>query len=134
MAYQLKDFFDDDHLLCPMIDARRMEVYCEVLKKSSTDSTSLQTIQNTEAKIIDQDSFLNYLELQKMVFFGDGASKCQPILGQHPNAIFVNTEVYPSAKTIGFLATTLLANNQTEDLVTFEPFYLKDFFVPTKKS
>ena len=140
MAYQLKDFFDETHLLCPMIDARRMEVYCGIYQKQkllldqTTEASFLKEIQATEAKIIDSSAFETLLSQHKTVFFGDGAAKCKDQLGQQPNAIFLETEIYPSAKTIGFLATQRFINHQIEDLVSFEPFYLKDFFMPVKKA
>ena len=120
MAYQLKDFYDETHLLCPMIDARRMEVYCQVM------NNQMNTILETEAKIIDGLSFSELLSEKKIVFFGDGAAKCQAKI-THKNAVFLHTEIHPSAKTVGLLATNLYEKSLFENVVTFEPFYLKDF-------
>ena len=120
MAYQVKDFYDENHLLCPMIDARRMEVYCQVL------DNQMNIISETEAKIIDNLSFSKLLNEKKVVFFGDGAAKCQEKI-THKNAIFLNTEIHPSAKTVGILATKCFEKSLFENVVTFEPFYLKDF-------
>lgn len=120
MAYQLKDFYDETHLLCPMIDARRMEVYCQVL------DNQMNVISETEAKIIDELSFSKLLNENQLVFFGDGAAKCQAAI-THKNAIFLNTEIHPSAKTVGLLATNSFEKSLFENVVTFEPFYLKDF-------
>ncbi len=120
MAFQVKDFYDETHLLCPMIDARRMEVYCQVL------DNQMNIILETEAKIIDNLSFSELLNEKKVVFFGDGAAKCQAEIA-HENAIFLNTEIHPSAKTVGILATNLFEKSLFENVVTFEPFYLKDF-------
>ncbi len=129
MAQQLKGCFDDDYLFCPMIDARRMEVFCAVF-----DQNLLQ-IEPTQAKIIDQECFIELLKDYKIIFFGDGAAKCKPILAQQPNAIFLPTFTFPSAKTVGILAGKAFENNELEDLATFEPFYLKDFMttIPRKK-
>ncbi len=129
MAYQLKDFFDDSYMLCSMIDARRMEVYCALFRPQND---VLIPVGTTEAKIIDENSFQEHLVTNKLVFFGDGAAKCENILN-HNQAIFPKINIYPSAKTVGFLASYLLENGQTEDLSSFEPYYLKDFYVPVAK-
>jgi tRNA threonylcarbamoyladenosine biosynthesis protein TsaB len=120
MAYQLKDFYDETHLLCPMIDARRMEVYFQIL------DNQMNVILETEAKIINELSFSEILNEKKVIFFGDGAAKCQAEI-THNNAIFLHTEIHPSAKTVGLLATNSLEKSLFENVVTFEPFYLKDF-------
>ncbi|MFC0185483.1 tRNA threonylcarbamoyladenosine biosynthesis protein TsaB [Pseudarcicella hirudinis] len=127
MALQLKDFFSEKHLFCPMIDARRMEVFCAVY------DNHLNVIQKTEAKVIDENAYAELLTENPVVFLGDGAAKCKEKL-THPNCIFPETAVYPSAKTIGVLANKAFRMGQFEDLVTFEPFYLKDFVgtVPKK--
>ena len=120
MAYQLKDFYDETHLLCPMIDARRMEVYCQIL------DNQMNVISETEAKIINDSSFSKILNEKKIVFFGDGATKCRAEIS-HKNAVFLNTEIHPSAKTVGLVATKSFEKSLFENVVTFEPFYLKDF-------
>lgn len=126
MAYQLKDFYPRNTFLCPMIDARRMEVYCLLMNHS------MKVIEETNAKIIDESSFATILNNSPIVFFGDGAAKCSETLN-HPNAIFPPTEIYPSAKTIGILASEYFEKGQTENVITFEPFYLKDFVGTTPK-
>jgi tRNA threonylcarbamoyladenosine biosynthesis protein TsaB len=126
MAFQVKDFYDETHLLCPMIDARRMEVYCQIL------DNKLNIISETEAKIIDESSFSEILNKKKVVFFGDGAAKCQAEI-THKNAVFLHTEIHPSAKTVGLLATNSFEKSLFENVVTFEPFYLKDFVGTQKK-
>ena len=120
MAYQLKDFYDETHLLCPMIDARRMEVYCQIL------DNQMNVISETEAKIINELSFSEILDEKKIVFFGDGATKCRAEIS-HKNAVFLNTEIHPSAKTVGLVVTKSYEKSLFENVVTFEPFYLKDF-------
>ena len=120
MAYQLKDFYDETHLLCPMIDARRMEVYCQIL------DNQMNVISETEAKIINELSFSEILDEKKIVFFGDGATKCRAEIS-HKNAVFLNTEIHPSAKTVGLVATKSFEKSLFENVVTLEPFYLKDF-------
>jgi tRNA threonylcarbamoyladenosine biosynthesis protein TsaB len=121
MAEQIRAFFPDDHLLCPMIDARRMEVYCALY------TTSGQEVQETSANIIDEQSFDEWLSKGPVVFFGDGAEKCRSLLSTHPNAIFPDKLILPSARTIGQLAAHAFEQGQFEDVATFEPFYLKDF-------
>ncbi len=121
MATQVQAFFSEEQLLCPMIDARRMEVYCALYQSSG------QEVQPTSAQIIDENSFSNWLERGPVVFFGDGAVKCRAVLSKHPNAFFPDTNVVPSARTIGQLATVAFNEGQFENLATFEPFYLKDF-------
>ncbi|MFD2569876.1 tRNA (adenosine(37)-N6)-threonylcarbamoyltransferase complex dimerization subunit type 1 TsaB [Spirosoma soli] len=121
MTEQLRAYYPDTHILCPMIDARRMEVYCALYK------TDGKEVFSTSAKIIDENSFDEWLVQNPLVFFGDGAKKCQAILGAHSNAVFPDVVVSPSARTVGKLATAAFANGQFEDVATFEPFYLKDF-------
>ena len=126
MAFLVKDFYDESYLICPMIDARRMEVFCQVL------NNEMNIISETEAKIIDEESFSALLEQHKIVFIGDGSAKCQERI-THPNAIFPKIEITPSAKTIGILATNLYEKSLFENIVTFEPFYLKDFVGTVKR-
>ncbi|GGD41126.1 tRNA (adenosine(37)-N6)-threonylcarbamoyltransferase complex dimerization subunit type 1 TsaB [Emticicia aquatilis] len=116
------------NLLCPMLDARRMEVYCAVYK-----ADSLEVIEPTQAKIIDETSFADLLEKHQIIFFGDGAEKCRTTLGANPNAVFLNHTIYPSAKSIGALANGAFEQQQFENVADFEPFYLKEFVGTTPK-
>jgi tRNA threonylcarbamoyladenosine biosynthesis protein TsaB len=117
-----------DYLLCPMIDARRMEVFCAVFDQK------INAIQTTQALIIDDNAFAELLAKHKIVFFGDGADKCKTALDANPNAIFIETQIYPSAKTVGELALKAIDSQQFEDLETFEPYYLKDFVGTTPRT
>lgn len=108
-------------LFCPMIDARRMEVYCTFYDQTGAE------VKPTAAEIIDENSFEKWLAEHQIVFFGDGAAKCRAILGHHPNALFLDELIRPSARTIGQLATDRFKAGQFEDVATFEPFYLKEF-------
>lgn len=129
MAYQLSTLHSQlPILLCPMLDARRMEVYCSIFK-----SDDLAIIEPTQAKIIDETSFADLLATNKIIFFGDGAEKCRTILSENPNAVFLDKIVYPSARNIGFLATKALEKEQFENVADFEPFYLKEFVGTTPK-
>ncbi len=111
-------------LLCPMIDARRMEVY------TAQFDTNGNQLTETEAKVIDETSFAE-LAGKKIVFVGDGAEKCQEVLG-HLNADFVQT--FPSAKYICKVAEEKFNQESFEDVAYFEPYYLKDFVAGKKKS
>lgn len=119
MALQLIQYFDTNTLLCPMIDARRMEVYCALF------DTKNEFIKNTSAIIIDENSFSNELNNKKVVFFGNGADKCKTSI-THSNAIFLQN-IYPSAKEIGYLAFEKWTKKEFEDIAYFEPYYLKEF-------
>lgn len=119
LAYQLSKFNFEKALLCPMIDARRMEVYCKLL------DAELRTRQAIEAKIIDESSYTEHLKDTKIIFFGDGAKKCRAVI-QNDNAIFIEG-VYPQSSQLGLLIYERYQLKQGENLVHFEPFYLKDF-------
>ncbi len=120
MAYGMAKLLYEDVLLCPMIDARRMEVFCTVTNKE------LSIIENTSAKIIDIDSYSNLLSKHKMIFFGNGAMKCSTTLSHQKNAIFISG-ISPSAEHIGELAWHEYQQNHFENVAYFEPYYLKDF-------
>ena len=114
-----------DALLCPMLDARRMEVYTAVYDRS------LKTVCSTSAQIITPDSFKDLLDKNTMIFFGNGASKCKDVLS-HPNAIFIDG-IEPLAKNMLPLANQTIRNEKFEDVAYFEPFYLKDFVATMPK-
>jgi tRNA threonylcarbamoyladenosine biosynthesis protein TsaB len=113
-------------LFCPMIDARRMEVYCAIFDSDNKE------VKPTTAKIIDEESFFDYLKNNKVIFFGDGAEKCKTVLSQNKNVIFIDG-VVPSAKNMHTLSEQAFLNKQFEDVAYFEPFYLKDFVAGKKK-
>ena len=120
------DDLPDDALLCPMIDARRMEVYCALY------SRALRTIQDTQAVVVDDGSFHEQLEQHPIYFFGNGAEKCKAVI-QHPNAHFIDN-IRPLAKYMSPLAEKAHANEQFEDVAYFEPFYLKEFVAIKSKN
>jgi tRNA threonylcarbamoyladenosine biosynthesis protein TsaB len=107
-------------LVCPMIDARRMEVYCAVYDLEGHE------IREVRAEIIDEHSFQDYLAGHTVVFGGEGADKCKPFLGSHPNALFID-DFQASARFMIDLAKNKFDRQQFENLAYFEPFYLKDF-------
>ena len=125
MAWQVLQQYESEGLLCPMLDARRMEVYCKVFSKNINIPVS-----DLKAKVVDENSFQELLAQTQVLFFGPGAAKCRAVL-RHENARFLNN-IYPSASALGELAWKKFAANQFEDLVHFEPVYLKDFIA--KKS
>lgn len=122
LAYQLKisqgSNLDGNALLCPMLDARRHEVYCMLL------DAQLNQVEPTQAKIIDAESFSSNLKNQ-VFFFGDGSDKCKAIIN-HPNAIFVQG-IVPKAESLGEMGFIKWQNTDFVDLTQFEPYYLKDF-------
>lgn len=120
MAYEVSRLNNTNTLLCPMIDARRMEVYCKV-----TDN-DLKEVLPVEARVIDENTFKDILQSNRICFFGDGVRKCQPVIS-HSNSGFLDG-IYPKASLLGKLGYQKLIQNNTEDLVSFEPFYLKQFF------
>ena len=113
-------------VIIPLIDARRMEVYCAIF-----DGNSGEMISETEAKILDEQSFTE-LEGKKILFVGDGAKKAKEIL-QLENADFVEN-IYPSAKYLIKKSVEKFNRQDFEDVAYFEPFYLKDFHGVKKKS
>ncbi|WP_017258623.1 tRNA (adenosine(37)-N6)-threonylcarbamoyltransferase complex dimerization subunit type 1 TsaB [Pedobacter arcticus] len=113
-------------LFCPMIDARRMEVYCSVF------DDNLNVILHTEAKIIDETSFNDVLNNHIVYFFGDGAEKCEEMLGLHLNARVMG-DYQNSAKDLTLPALEKFENKDFVDVAYFEPFYLKEFIAGKKK-
>lgn len=108
-----------DVIFCPMIDARRMEVYYSLYNSSN------QEIQPTSAEIITAESFNSLLNTNKVIFFGDGAAKCNTLIN-HTNAVFIDN-INPSSADMLDLAYKKFTNKEFENLAYFEPFYLKEF-------
>ncbi len=107
--------------LCPVIDARRMEVFNAIY------TSSLETLKVISADVIEENS---YQEFEPFVYFGDGAAKLQEIWKDRNCQI--DTSILASAIGQIPLATLKFQNNEVEDVAYFEPFYLKDFFTPQK--
>lgn len=113
----------NDAVLCPMVDARRMEVYTQMF------DTQGQPLNEVKAEIVTEESFKEWRGERQLVIFGNGAAKCREVLN---DAIYIN--VTPSARGLAVLAHQRLEAGQTEDIAYFEPFYLKDFIIiPSKK-
>ena len=119
-----RDDIDENALLCPMIDARRNEVYATVYDRA------LQVIKPTHAEVVTEESYKELLDKQPVYFFGNGAEKCSKIIN-HPNAHFLTEHVNPLAKNMMPLAERAWFDEKFEDIAYFEPFYLKNF-VATK--
>ncbi len=119
MAHQMAEIPISVDYLCPMIDARRMEVYCIVVNKN------LEVVSETNAVVVNEKSFQKWFEQGKMLFFGNGAEKCQQLLPPG-KSIFI-TGHHPTAASLGPLAATKFDKGAFEDLSYFEPFYLKEF-------
>jgi len=106
-------------LFCPMIDARRMEVY------SALFNSNLEQVREIKAEIIEKGSFTEYLDNGPVVFLGDGSLKCKGLI-DHSNAVY-SDHLYPSAAHMGALVFKAFQKRNFEDVAYFEPFYLKDF-------
>lgn len=113
----------NDAVLCPMVDARRMEVYTQMF-----DTQGLP-LNEVKAEIVTEESFKEWRGERQLVIFGNGAAKCREVLS---DATYIN--VTPSARGLAALAHQRFEAGQTEDIAYFEPFYLKDFIIiPSKK-
>ena len=109
---------DDAALLCPMLDARRMEVYAQVFDRA------LQEKRPIHSDVVDADTYTEFLS-HPMYFFGNGAAKCMKAIN-HPNAHLIE-DIEPLAKNMLPLAEKCIAQGKFEDVAYFVPFYLKDF-------
>lgn len=121
----LDEELPEDALLCPMIDARRMEVYAALYDRA------LHPVREIEAVIIDESSYEDYLNRGPVYFFGNGAAKCKEKI-LHPNARFVE-DIHPLAKWMFPLAEKAFARGDFKDVAYFEPFYLKEFVASKPK-
>jgi tRNA threonylcarbamoyladenosine biosynthesis protein TsaB len=114
-------------LLCPMLDARRMEVYAGFYTLDG------KTFREVMADIISEESYRDILESHPVCFYGNGAAKCKAEL-KHPNAHFLD-DIHPSASSMILPVLRKFQKEEFEDVAYFEPYYLKDFIatVPRKK-
>lgn len=115
----------EDALLCPLIDARRMEVYAAVYDRA------LNVRRDTAADIVDEHSYLEFLNKGPVYFFGNGSAKCREKI-THPNAHFIE-EMRPLAKWMFPLAEKAFLKGDFKDVAYFEPFYLKEFVASRPK-
>lgn len=121
----LEHELDDDTLLCPMLDARRMEVYAGIYDRA------LHEVRPVQADVVDGDTYREYLDKGKVCFFGNGACKCLDTIN-HPNAVLVKG-IEPLAEYMFPLAEKRMTEGRFEDVAYFVPFYLKDFVAKTPK-
>ncbi len=109
-------------LFCPMIDARRMEVFTALYNHE------LKILKEPEAIILDEKSFAEELKLQPIIFSGSGSQKYKSMV-QHPNALY--SSVIYHAGHLAYLAAHTFAKKDFADIAYCEPLYLKEFFTPS---
>ena len=126
MAHNVSRFNVSEAMLCPMLDARRMEVYAMLF------DSNLNVLEETKPVILDNDSYHDHLKSKEIMFFGNGASKVKKVI-DNSNARIIEV-VIPEAQYIGDLAYKKFVENEFEDTAYFEPFYLKEFMATKPKS
>ncbi len=119
------DKSDENAIICPQIDARRMEVYDALYGSNG------QLVRDVEATIVDASTYLKYLEKQKVCFGGTGTEKCKDVI-THINAVFIDN-LNPSAEYMAILAEKKYQAKAFENTAYFEPFYLKNFVAAKSK-
>lgn len=124
LAHQIE--VEENSLIVSMLDARRMEVYSAIY---NSDYSLYREIQ---AEIIDDSSFKDLLDDNKLYFIGSGVEKTRTVIN-HPNAFFIEDKL-PSASTMRLIANKKFKINDTEDIAYFEPYYLKDFVAVKAKN
>jgi tRNA threonylcarbamoyladenosine biosynthesis protein TsaB len=123
LAHQIKI---EKGVIVSMLDARRMEVYSAVF------NSKYQQIRDTQAQILDEQSFKNYLDKGKVYFIGNGVEKTKTLIN-HTNAIFIENKL-PSANQMSVLSYNKFKENNFVDVAYFEPYYLKDFIALKSKA
>ena len=116
---------EDDALLCPMIDARRMEVYSAIYDRA------LKQQREIRADVVDGDTYREFLDQHPVYFFGNGAAKCMETIN-HPNARLIKG-IEPLAKYMFPLAERKWVQEEFEDVAYYVPYYLKDFVAKMPK-
>ena len=116
---------EEDALIVPMLEARRMEVYAKVMDRA------LKEVRPIQADIVDAETYKEYLDRGTVYFFGNGAEKCMEVIN-HPNARLVKG-IEPLAKNMAPLAEKRFVEGKFEDVAYFVPFYLKDFVAKMPK-
>ena len=115
----------EDALLCPMLDARRMEVYSAVYDRA------LNQVKPVSAEIIDENSYADILTRKPVVFFGNGAGKCRDVI-TGDNVHYIDG-ICPLAADMLALSEMAFRNSRFENVAYFEPFYLKEFVASKPK-
>ena len=121
----LREIPEEDALLCPMLDARRMEVYAGLYDRA------LKPVREIGADVVTSETYKEFLDKRPVYFFGNGAQKCMDTIN-HPNAHLIEG-IEPLAKWMQPLAERRLLNEQFEDVAYFVPYYLKDFVAKLPK-
>ena len=121
----LREIPEENALLCPMLDARRMEVYAGLYNRA------LKPVREIGADVVTEETYKEYLDAHPVYFFGNGAQKCMETIN-HPNAHLIEG-IDPLAKWMQPLAERRLLNEQFEDVAYFVPYYLKDFVAKLPK-
>jgi tRNA threonylcarbamoyladenosine biosynthesis protein TsaB len=116
----------EDWLYCPMLDARRQEVYTALYRADG------QPVLLPTNLVLDADSLAEHLAHHSLLFFGSGAAKFQPLVSTNSMAVFL-TEVQPSAISTGELALGAYQRQEFQDVAYYEPFYLKEVYTTTPK-
>jgi tRNA threonylcarbamoyladenosine biosynthesis protein TsaB len=125
MAKDMCNKFFDNELFCPMIDARRMEVYTAVYDQTNSIKNKV------EAVILDENFCADFIKKNKIIFFGDGSKKAETLFEGNSNAIFIDN-FFPSAKHMIEIAHASFETKYFEDIAYFEPAYLKEFVTGNK--
>lgn len=125
-AVMFKKDIDEDALLCPMIDARRMEVYSAVYDRA------LNQVKPVSAEIIDENSYADILTRKPVVFFCNGAGKCRDVI-TGDNVHYIDG-ICPLAADMLALSEMAFRNSRFENVAYFEPFYLKEFVATKPKN
>ncbi len=125
LALSVSEKYTEDAYYCPMLDARRMEVYTALFDRDNN------TVIDTKAEIIDRNSFTDILATHKIYFFGNGSDKVKHLI-TGPNACYIE-QIETSAKHLIPLAEQKYLAGRFEDVAYFEPLYLKDFIATTPK-
>jgi tRNA threonylcarbamoyladenosine biosynthesis protein TsaB len=126
MAHQVVCSGVEADYYCPMIDARRMEVYSAIYDRN------MQKIKNVSADIIDENAYSEIISKGKICFFGDGSVKCKNIITSS-EVVFLD-DIYPLASSMVDLAEKKYERKEFVDLAYFEPFYLKEFMATIAKN
>lgn len=116
---------EEDALLCPMIDARRMEVFAGIYDRA------LKPVREVQADIVTEETYKSILDEHVVYFFGNGAAKCMEVIN-HPNARFI-PDLVPLARNMFPLAERRLFDDNTDDVAYFVPSYLKDYVAKLPK-
>ncbi|MEL0272769.1 MAG: tRNA (adenosine(37)-N6)-threonylcarbamoyltransferase complex dimerization subunit type 1 TsaB [Flavobacteriaceae bacterium] len=125
----------NESILIPMIDARRLEAYAKVIARKEKEYFELESTTNI---ILDSEDFKALLERyidHSIYFLGDAAVKTRDFLISHAgiNQFTFYPDNYPDTRFIGALLENLFKQKRFENVITFEPFYLKDFMLTPKR-